>query len=110
MSRRTKGQPNYFRKRIRMAVFQGAQARDVQATYLGNPVPAREFVVTPYADDPLRARFDNLADKQYVFTFSPSVPGRVLALRSRVDAEREGAAPLLVEELTLDGAEMKGSR
>jgi hypothetical protein len=104
MSRRTKGQPNYFRKRIRLAVFQGARARDVQATYRGATVAAREFVIAPYADDPLRARFDNLADKQYVFTFSQSVPGQVLALRSQVDAKPASAAPLLVETLTLDGA------
>jgi hypothetical protein len=104
MSRRTKGQANYFRKRIRMAVFQGARARGVQAEYRGAAVAAREFTVTPYADDPLRARFDNLADKQYVFILSQAVPGQVLALRSQVDAKPAGAAPLLIETLTLEGA------
>jgi len=104
MSRRTKGQANYFRKRIRMAVFQGARVRDVQLTYRGKSVGAKQYTVAPYADDPLRVRFEQLASKQYVFTLSDAVPGAIVALRSQVDAAAAGAAPLLVEQLLLDGA------
>lgn len=107
MNRLTKGQASYFRKRIRMAVFQGATVRDTEVRYAGKQVPAREISVTPYSDDPLRVRFENLAVKQYVFTLSDAVPGGVYAIRSRV-AGPAGAGgdttPLLLEELLIDGA------
>lgn len=107
MSRLTKGQSSYFRKRIRMAVFQGASVRETTVTYGGKAVPAREIRVSPYSDDPLRVRFETLADKQYVFTLSDAVPGGVIAIVSLVKGA--GAAggdttPLLREELRIDGA------
>ena len=104
MSRRTKGQPNYFRKRIRMAIFQGASVREVTASYLGKPMAARQFVVAPYLDDPLRVRFEALANKRYFLTLSDAVPGAIVALSSRIDAPAAGAAPLVVEQLLLEGA------
>jgi hypothetical protein len=107
MSRLTKGQSSYFRKRIRMAVFQGASVRETSVTYGGKTVPAREIRVAPYSDDPLRVRFESLADKQYVFTLSDAVPGGVVAIVGLIKGA--GAAggdttPLLREELRLDGA------
>ena len=100
MQRLTKGQPNYFRKRIRMAIYQGAPIREVSLPYRGKTVAAREISIAPYLDDPTRARFEKLANKQYVFMLSDAVPGGVYAIahahRRRV---RRRAAPLLVEEM-----------
>lgn len=104
MSRLTKGQPNYFRKRIRMAIYDGAKITDVSLPYRGKTIAAREISIAPYLDDPLRARFEKLANKQYVFTLSDAVPGGVYAVRTRIDGESAAAAPLLVEEMVLDGA------
>jgi hypothetical protein len=106
MNRRTKGQASYFRKRIRMAVSERARQRDVQALWRGAPVAAREFTITPYADDPLRVRFEQLAEKRYVFVLADAVPGQVVALRSQVDSKTAGAPPVLVEEMLLDGAQL----
>lgn len=103
MSRLTKGQSNYFRKRIRMAVYQGAQIRDLQLPFRGKSVAARQITITPYVDDPLRARFEKFAGKEYVFTLSDAVPGGVYAIGSRVTTA-DGGAALLVEEMVLDGA------
>ncbi len=105
MQRLTKGQANYFRKRIRMAVYQGATLRPVQVAWAGKPVDAQEIVIRPYLDDPLRERFAQLAGKEYLFTLSDAVPGGVLSLRSRVAGSTPGAAPLLGEEMTLQSAE-----
>lgn len=102
MGRLTKGQSNYFRKRIRMAVYQGAQIRDVQLPFRGKNVAARQITITPYVDDPLRARFEKFAGKEYVFTLSDAVPGGVYAIGSRVAGD--GSAALLAEEMLLDGA------
>jgi hypothetical protein len=104
MSRLTKGQSNYFRKRIRMAVYEGAQIVDASMSFRNKPVAVRTITITPYLDDPLRARFENLATKQYVFTLSDAVPGGVYSIRTLVAAPGIGAAPLLDEEMLLDGA------
>lgn len=103
MQRLTKGQQAYFRKRIRMAVYQGATVKPVTLRWQGREVPGREITIAPYADDPLRGRFEKLAGKQYVFTLSDAVPGGVYAMRSRVAGANPEAAPLLEEELQVDG-------
>jgi len=102
MQRLTKGQPNYFRKRIRMAVYQGATISDLSVPYQGRSVAAKQITVAPYLDDPLRARFESLAEKRYVFTLSDQVPGGVFSIRTQVASP--GAPPLLVEEMLLDAA------
>lgn len=107
MERLTKGKAAYFRKRIRMAIYQGAQQRDVTLRYRGKAVAGREFTITPYADDPNRPRFEQLANKRYVFTLSDAVPGGIYAIRAQVADLAKGAAapPLLTEELLIEGAE-----
>jgi hypothetical protein len=100
MSRLTRGQQNYFRKRIRMAIYQGAEMRELTLPYRGKDVAARQFSVTPYVDDPLRERFAKLVGKRYTFTLSDAVPGGVLSVATQVDAEG-GAQPLWTEEITL---------
>jgi hypothetical protein len=102
MQRLTKGQPNYFRKRIRMAVFQGAQVSDVEVPYRGRMVAAQQIVISPYSDDPLRARYEKLADKQYIFTLSKDVPGGIYAIRARVSGASPEGPPLMAEEIVLD--------
>ena len=102
MQRLTKGQPNYFRKRIRMAVFNSAKISDVEVPYNGKAIAARQITISPYSDDPLRTRYEKLADKQYIFTLSKDVPGGVYAIRARVNGASAGEPPLLAEEMILD--------
>ena len=83
MSRLTKGQSNYFRKRIRMAIYQAAEQRELSLSYHGKSVPARQFSVTPYVDDPLRERFAGLSGKRYTITLSDAVPGGVPILTAQ---------------------------
>jgi hypothetical protein len=107
MQRLTTGKSNYFRKRIRMAIFQGARQRAVTLRYHGRAVAGQEFVVTPFVDDPNRPRFERLAGKRYVFTLSDAVPGGVYAIRTLVDDAAKGpdAPPLLAEELLIEGGQ-----
>jgi hypothetical protein len=102
MQRLTKGQPNYFRKRIRMAVAEAATITEVSLPYQGRSVAAKQITITPYADDPLRARFEQLINKRYIFTLSDAVPGGVLSIRTQVDAAAAGTPPLLAEEMALE--------
>lgn len=103
MNRLTKGQSAYFRKRIRMAVYQGAEIRDLTLPYAGKTVAARQITIAPYLDDPLRERFKNLWNKRYVFTLAEAVPGGVYAMRASALGEA-GAPPLIEEELVIEGA------
>jgi hypothetical protein len=105
MERLTKGKANYFRKRIRMAVFNGATIREISLPYRGKSVAVREISIAPYADDPNRARFDTLANKRYVFLLASAVPGGLYGIRSRIDAAGAAAPPLIAEEMMLDGAQ-----
>ena len=105
MQRLTKGQANHFRKRIRMAIFDGATVRDIALQYRGREVAGREIVISPYLTDPMRPRFEKLALKQYVFTLCDAVPGGVYSIRTQVGAADAASAPLLVEELRIADAD-----
>lgn len=105
MERLTKGKANYFRKRIRMAVYQGASIRNLTLAYRGHPVAVQEISISPYLDDPNRSRYEKLANKQYLFMLAASVPGGLYGIRSRINGESADSPPLMVEEMLLDGAE-----
>lgn len=104
MQRLTKGSQYHFRKRIRMAVYQGAKVRDVSLNYRGKAVAGTEVEISPYLDDPNRPRYEKLALKQYVFMLSDAVPGGVYGIRSSV-SDPAKPVPLIVEELYAEGAE-----
>lgn len=105
MQRLTGGQAAYFRKRIRMAVYQGATVRELKLPYRNASVAVKEFSIAPYADDPNHARFEKLIGKRYAFYLSDAVPGGVYAIRTRIDGADPKGAPLMQEEMLLEGAE-----
>ena len=105
MQRLTRGKADYFRKRIRMAVYRGASMRKLTLQYRGRPVAVREISISPYLDDPNRPRYEKLANKQYLFMLSDAVPGALYGIRTRISGESADAPPLMVEEMILDGAE-----
>jgi hypothetical protein len=102
MKRLTKGSQNYFRKRIRMAVFQGATLKPVSLRYRGRDVAGQEIAITPYVDDPNRFRYEKLAGKEYRFMLSDAVPGGVYGIRTQIGS---GDASLITEEMLIEGAE-----
>lgn len=105
MQRLTKGQQNHFRKRIRVALAERAQMREVQLNWRGKTVEGSEITVAPYLDDPNRARFERYAGKTYLFVLSEAVPGGVVALRTTVPGAAGTAEPLIEDTMTLEGAE-----
>lgn len=105
MERLTKGKANYFRKRIRMAIYQDASIRNLTLLYRGRPVAVQEISISPYLDDPNRPRYEKLVNKQYLFMLAAAVPGGLYGIRTQINAESANAPPLIVEEMLLDGAE-----
>jgi hypothetical protein len=96
MNRLTGGSINYYRKRIRIALAEGAQVKPVSVTVSGKPVQAREINIAPYRDDPARPRYEKFAEKTFAFTLSDQVPGGIVEMRSELLAPVAGAEPTLV--------------
>jgi hypothetical protein len=82
MKRLTGGSTNYFRKRIRMALAEGAQVTPQSITWHGKAFQAQAVRIQPYLNDPLHARFETYIRKTYTFIVSEQVPGGLYQLRS----------------------------
>ena len=104
MQRLTQGSQSHFRKRIRMAIYNGATVQPVALRFRGRDVQGQEVRFSPFVDDPNRPRYENLAQKEYRFILSDAVPGVLYGIRTLV-LTAGVAAPLLAEELFVDGAE-----
>ncbi len=104
MKRLTKGAENYYRKRIRMAVYNGARVEELPLSYKGRQLRGQQVLVSPYDDDPARSRFEKFARKTYEFYLSDEVPGGVYGIRSVMRDASDAAGPMVLEELFLDGA------
>lgn len=92
MKRLTGGSAGYFRKRIRMALANGAQVTPQRITYGGKSVEAKAVRIQPYLDDPLHARFENYVRKTYTFVLSEQVPGGVYRISTTL-ANAPGSGP-----------------
>jgi hypothetical protein len=108
MKRITKGQPNYYRKRIRMALAQGAEVKPVTIKFSGKEIAGREIVLTPYEDDPARPRYEKFSNKSYTITLSDDIPGGVYKLRSvmqdRASKDAGAGKPMIEETLIFTGS------
>lgn len=103
MQRLTQGQPNHFRRRIRMAIYQDARVLETRFEFKGQSISGRTISVTPYVDDPNRVRFEQHAGKEYLFMLSDEVPGHVFGIRTRSGPVGGLGEPLIVEEMIIDG-------
>jgi hypothetical protein len=114
MKRLTGGSTSYFRKRIRMALAEGAQLTVEPVSYQGKTVQAQAVRIQPYLNDPMHARFEKYLHKTYTFVLSDQVPGGLYQLRTSLgkpDTVRTGAAPaappMIDETLTLSSVTPK---
>lgn len=86
LRRLTGGSINYYRKRIRMALAEGARVNEVTLDIGARRIAATEIHIAPYRDDPARSRYEKFAEMTYVLTLSDDVPGKVVELRSELSA------------------------
>jgi hypothetical protein len=111
MKRLTGGSSSYFRKRIRIALAEGARVTPQSITYQGKILQARAVRIQPYLNDPMQARFEKYAHKTYTFVVSEQIPGGLYQLHTSLESADTGqagaapapatAAPMLDETLTL---------
>lgn len=105
MERTTGGKKNYFRKRIRMALAEAATIKPRTLRYQGRDVPGTEITIAPYADDPMKGRYERLSGKRYSFFTAAAVPGKLLGIRTLVPGASAQQPALAGTELWLQGAE-----
>jgi len=114
MKRLTGGKPNYFRKRIRIALADHAEVRPVKFVYQGKEVNGKEIKITPYVNDELKERFGKHVGKYYLFTLSDEIPGEVYQLRCVTPDSQSGGSgkkqPLIEEILTFSPSEKRAAR
>jgi hypothetical protein len=108
MKRLTGGSTSYFRKRIRMALAEGAEVSRQAVTYQGKTLQAQTVRIQPYLNDPMHARFEKYLHKIYTFVLSEQVPGGVYQLRTSIGkpetvrtSGKPAATPVIDETLTL---------
>jgi hypothetical protein len=101
MERLTGGKAPYFQKRIRLALVDHAEVRPVKFSLGGKELSGTEIKVSPYLDDPNKAKFGKVSvSKYYLFTLSDQVPGGVYQIRAVVPDETSAGKPLIDETLT----------
>lgn len=104
MHRLVGGQEAYFRKRIRLALADGADVHPVTVNFNGRKIKASEVRILPYVNDPLRSRFGEYYSKSYTFTVSEQVPGGIYQIKTQVDNTKNiapDAPPIAQTILTL---------
>ena len=93
MNRLTGGSANYYRKRIRMALATDPQVIDISVERDGKSVAATRIRISPYLDDPARARYEKFATRVYEMTLSPAIPGGIVRLAAILHADGRSSDP-----------------
>ncbi|MDA9719045.1 hypothetical protein N9U60_01455 [Betaproteobacteria bacterium] len=98
MQKLTKGQPNYFRKRIRAALAEGPEIFREKQIFKDEPIEVLAFSIEPYAKDPLRfesgrSKYRRYSKKKYTFYLSEKIPGHILGIDYEIPKrKKKGAA------------------
>jgi hypothetical protein len=100
LQRSTKGGTAHFRQQIRLALVDKAELSPTRIEWGGRDVAATAVQISPFLDDPYRARFEREARKVYTFVMSDEVPGGVYQIRTRLPDAAAGTTAV-EETLTL---------
>lgn len=106
MKRITKGQPNYYRKRIRMNLAEKAEIRPVTIKHEGKELAGFDVLLNPFVDDPARSRYEKYSNKTYAITLSEQIPGglyKMYSIMRERAADAATAKPMIEETLTYIG-------
>ncbi|GLK81017.1 hypothetical protein [Methylopila turkensis] len=96
------GSPYYIRNRMRDAINDGGVVEAVKVEFDGRSVDGWRVTLKPFTKDVERERFKDFAERSYELIFSDAVPGGLYKLVT-VTPKKGAEAPLLVENLTLQG-------
>lgn len=97
MQRLTSGKAPYFHRRIARALAENAQVTPIKIKYDGKEVSGKEIRISPYLNDPNKAKFERLTGKYYVFKLSDEIPGGIYEIDAVTPDPNKG--PNLIEEV-----------
>lgn len=103
MERLTGGDWRYFQRKIRWAMADGAEKKQVKVDYNGKQVDATQYTIQPYINDPKNSRYQLYAGKYYIFTLSEEIPGEIYQIKTIVPdgtTWQEGQPALVEESIT----------
>jgi hypothetical protein len=106
LKRLTGGDWRYFQRKIRWALAQGADKKEIEIDYEGKKVKAVQHIIQPFINDPKNSRYPLYASKYYIFTLSEAIPGEIYQIRTVVPDGKtwqEGDAILTEETVTFSG-------
>ncbi|MBC8051136.1 MAG: hypothetical protein H7X92_13465 [Chitinophagales bacterium] len=109
MKRFIKGEPAYFRNRVRQAFRESAKIEEVKLPYEGREVTGYKLTIQPYLGDPRAASMEIFQSKIYEYTVSDAVPGGIYDIHIYVPNTAVGGPtqPFIDERMTFARFEKK---
>ena len=101
MDRYTGGSWRHFMKRLKISFRNDAVIEPVTIEYAGQTYEGKKYSIQPYLNDPRRRQYEDMAQKEYEFTFSEEIPGKLYQIRTVIPGAEDEAEPLIEEVLTL---------
>jgi len=105
LQRVTNGQSAHFRRQIRMSLATDAHVTAATVHWNGKDLPGHAVRVSPFLDDPYRARFEREAATEYLFLLSDEVPGGIVSLTATLPDAGAKDAPPARRQLVLEDAQ-----
>ena len=76
------GSPFYIRNRVKASLIEDAPVEDVEVEYKGTLVKAKSVTLSPFRDDPNRAKMRGFENLALTITMSDQVPGWYHSLKA----------------------------
>jgi hypothetical protein len=96
------GDRPYFKNKFRKSLAASSTLSPVKIAYKGQDVDGYRVSVTPFIDDPARAKMRGFEVAEFSIVLSDKIPGQFAQMISNYK-NSEKDAPTLVEKTTLDG-------
>ncbi|MDX2266330.1 MAG: hypothetical protein NW215_15325 [Hyphomicrobiales bacterium] len=112
MKRHIKGEPAYFRNRVRQAFRDKAKIEEITFNFEGREVAGYKLTIQPYLGDPQAAAMEIFHAKIYEYVVSDAVPGGLYEARIYVPntAVAGPAQPFIDERMTFARYQEEGKK
>lgn len=96
------GDRSYLKNRFSKSIGDASSLSPVKISYKGQVVDGYRVTVTPFADDPARAKMRGFEGSVFTITISDKIPGQFAQMIANYSNTQKDS-PTLVETTTLDG-------
>lgn len=96
------GDHGYLKNRFSKSIGTASKLQPVKISYKGQDIEGFRILVTPFADDPARAKMRGFENSEFSFVVSEKIPGHFAQMTANYTNSQKDA-PTLLETMTLDG-------